>query len=274
MGTLAEEIYEADELKKAPHPAFSICTLVTNPPQYEEMVASFRAAGFGEDCEFLFIDNSTHNKFDGYSGLNFFLSHSSGSHIIICHQDVLLAFDDRRVLEARLSELTELDPYWAVCGNAGLTEDGSNAIRITDPHAADTKCGAFPSRVVGLDENFIVTRNCWNLSVSPRLTGFHLYATELCNIAHLLGLNTYVIDFHLRHLSGGSMQGFGEAMMKLATLQSFRLRPHVIGNTCGVTVVARSARVRKAGNLLLNTRLKALVHRAAALYRSGYTSGS
>ena len=271
MSKQASDITEVDELLKAPRPAFSICTLVTKPRQYEQMVASFRAAGFDEDCEFLFIDNSTRNKFDGYSGLNFFLSHSRGSNIIICHQDVLLTFDDRRVLEVRLNELTNLDQYWAVCGNAGLTEHGSLAIRITDPHAADTRRGPFPSRVVGLDENFIVTRNCWNLSVSPRLEGFHLYATELCAVALLLGLNAYVIDFHLRHLSGGSTQGFDEALMKLASWQSSRLRPRVIGNTCGSAVVARTAGIRQAGNLLLNTRLKALVHCATALYRHDCT---
>jgi hypothetical protein len=273
MGKSANDINEADELLRAPRPAFSICTLVTNPMQYEQMVASFHAAGFGEDCEFLSIDNSVRNKFDGYSGLNFFLSHSSGSYTIICHQDVLLAFDDRRILEARLSELTALDPYWAVCGNAGLTERGSHAIRITDPHAADTRRGPFPSRVVGLDENFILTRNCWNLAVSPRLTGFHLYATELCTVARLLGLNAYVIDFHLRHLSGGSMRGFDEALRKLASWQSSRLRPRVIGNTCGSAVVARSSGMRRAGNLLLTTRLKSLVHRATALSRYYRASG-
>jgi hypothetical protein len=257
------QINEVDELMKVPRPAFSICTLVTKPGQYEQMVASFRAAGFDEGCEYLFIDNSTRNKFDGYSGLNFFLSHSRGSYTIICHQDVLLAFDDRRILEARLSELTELDQYWAVCGNAGLTEHGRHAIRITDPHGADTRRGPFPSRVVGLDENFMVARNCWNLSVSPRLTGFHLYGTELCAVARLLGLNAYAIDFHLRHLSGGSMRGFDEALTNLASWRSSRLNPGVIGNTCGCTVVARSTWLRKVGNILIKTSAKPLVLRAA-----------
>ena len=230
------------------------------------MLASFNDAGFGDDCEFLYIDNTSTNKFDGYGGRNFFLMHSRGCYVVICHQDVLLSYDTRSDLEARFEELTLHDPYWAACGNAGLTGQGRNVIRITDPHGGDIRSGPFPSRVVGLDENFIVVRRCCNLAVTPRLTGFHLYGTELCTVAGLLGLTAYVVDFHLRHLSGGSFSGFPGALRRLTSWRSRSLRPRLIGNTCGSGLVAGSPWLSWLGNWLLGTRLRTLVYRVSALF--------
>ena len=241
------------------HPLFSICTLVTRPAQYNDMLHSFAAAGFG-DCEFLTIDNSNGNTLDGYQGANYFLAHASGKHIIICHQDIVLDFDNRIDLEQRLAELTRLDPTWAVCGNAGLTSQGQNVIRISDPHSDDTRIGPFPSRVVGLDENFVVVRRTAELSVSPHLTGFHLYATDLCCSAFAVGRSAYVIDFHLRHLSGGSAEGFDSALHNLAQSMVNQPGPRLVGNTCGATFVGGPSWARRVGNRLLRSRLRPLAY--------------
>ena len=56
--------------------------------------------------------------------------------------------------------------------------------------------GELPAKVHTLDENFIVVRRAANLSLSHDLDGFHLYGTDLCLIADVLGGNRYVIDFH------------------------------------------------------------------------------
>ena len=189
----------------APEFAFSICTLVSQSEQYAAMVETFRAAGFGEDCEYLAVDNSRGNVFDAFAGYNAFLREARGEHIILVHQDVELAFDRRPVLEQRLCELTAIDPDWGVCGNAGGIALGRNAIRITDPHGADVRMGPFPHRVGTLDENFLVVRRRANLCLSHDLTGYHMYGPDLCVMADVAGYRCYVVDFHLKHLSAGTI---------------------------------------------------------------------
>jgi hypothetical protein len=187
-------------------PAFSICTLVTNPVEYREVVESFASHGFGhQDCEYLYLDNSRGNRFDAYRGYNLFLSVARGEFIILCHQDILLLGDDRNMLERRLSELTAHDPDWGLCGNAGGRFDGTRAVRISDPKGEDRNRGPFPARVMALDENFIVVRRDANLALSHDLFGFHFYGADLCTIADIIGRSAYVIDFHLRHKSGGTV---------------------------------------------------------------------
>lgn len=185
---------------------YSICTLVSNFDQYDKMYESFVNAGFSdEDTEYIVADNSVKNNFDAFTAYNQFLNSACGKHIILCHQDILLDFDNRNVLETRLSQLDEIDPLWAVVGNAGSSSFGRNTIRITDPSIENLRFGSFPSRVFSLDENFILVKNSANLSVSHDLRGFHLYGTDLCMIADILGCTSYVIDFHLRHLSSGTV---------------------------------------------------------------------
>jgi hypothetical protein len=182
---------------------YSICTLVTRPEQYDDMLRSFQDRGFdAPDCEYVQIDNTRGNQFDGYGGCNLFLTVARGEFVIICHQDVLL-IDDRAALDRTLGELERLDPAWAVCGNSGGMAPGRRAIRITDPHGADQRTTRFPARVHSLDENFLVIRRSANLSASSDLTGFHLYGTDICILADVVGRSAYVIDFHVRHLSPG-----------------------------------------------------------------------
>jgi hypothetical protein len=188
-----------------PHYTFSICTLMTRPDQYSQMVQSFRDAGFGKDCEFLCVNNSQGNVYDAFSGYNAFLVEAQGEYIILSHQDIVLCFDDRSVLEKRLRELTEIDSAWGVCGNSGGVALGQNAIRISDPHCENCSIGTFPQRVFSLDENFMVVRRSANLCLSRDMSGYHMYGPDLCAIADVKGDHCYVIDFHLRHLSGGTL---------------------------------------------------------------------
>lgn len=196
---------KADDLWRDNSTAYSICTIVTQPDAYLRMVESFKKLGFGEtDCEFLYLDNTKGNKFEAYAGYNLFLNVARGAHVILCHQDLILIDDGRSKLDATIEDLNERDPSWAVCGNGGGEYPGQLALRITDPHGNDQKSGNFPVRVQSLDENFIVVKKCANLALSRDLKGFHLYGTDICIIADVLGWSSYVVDFHLRHISSGS----------------------------------------------------------------------
>jgi hypothetical protein len=193
------------DLWTGPDIRFSICTLVTRPEQYRSMTATFMARGFSDsDCEYIFLDNSETNSSDAYQGLNLFLNNARGEYIILCHQDVELLDGGREQLDAVLAEMEVHDPSWAVLGNSGGMSPGRLAIRITDPHGAGQKTEHLPARVHSLDENFLVVRRSANLALSRDLSGFHLYGADLCIVADILGWRSYVVDFHLRHLSPGN----------------------------------------------------------------------
>jgi hypothetical protein len=209
---------------------YSICTFVTRHSQYNELVESFVSHGFSyDDCEYLYIDNSETNRYEAYAGVNKFLTVARGFYIIICHQDVLLLEDGRKKLDQVIEELDRLDPNWGVCGNAGGIHPGRLALRISDPHGENQFTERLPVRVRGLDENFLVARREANLAVSRDLLGFHLYGADLCVVAHFLGYTTYVVDFHLRHLSYG-VKGSTFAIVRSAMIAKYdrSLRPQMV----------------------------------------------
>lgn len=188
----------------APAHVFAICTLVTNVPEYEQCVASFRDKGFNEtNSRFVWIDNTAGNRFDGYSGIGEFVRSSGAKYTIVCHQDVELVEDGFAALAARLSELDREDPLWAVAGNSGLRGLTRMAMRIIDPWIEDAHIGDLPMRVDSLDENFLVIKTQSLLTPSADLHGFHFYGMDLCLQARLRGYTAYVIDFNLRHKSAG-----------------------------------------------------------------------
>lgn len=219
--------------------SFSICTLVTNFIEYEEMVNSFKEAGFSEEnSEFIYVDNSKANTEDGYSGVNKFLNIAQGKYIIICHQDVLLRYDDIEVLKACLIELDKLDSAWAIAGNAGFANFSQRFYRISDPHGMDTKIGRLPAMVHSLDENFLVVKNEANLALSRNLKGFHLYATDLITIANFLGWNAYVINFHLYHKSAGKCDpNFIQAKKDYIQKYSNLMKTLYIRTTCASMII-------------------------------------
>jgi len=183
---------------------FSVCTLVTDKVEYESMRESFGAAGFSA-VEYLYADNSNGNRYDAFEAGNRFLNEASGKYIIICHQDIELRFDTVEKLRRCIVELDEKDANWAVAGNAGYTNMASMALCISDPYGAHRQKGNLPQKVHTLDENFLLIKRRANLSFSHDLKGFHLYATDLCQVASLLGYSAYVIDFHLYHKSAGTV---------------------------------------------------------------------
>lgn len=181
------------------------------------MKASFLKAGFTEDkCRYTLFDNSEENIFEPYSTFNDIKDKTAEPFIILCHQDILLDQGDgfNKMMEV-INELNELDPEWAVAGNAGFNDAHEQIVRIKDPN--DLKHlkqwnGKFPQKVHDLDENFLVINSKIPLKASQDLSGFHFYGSDLCLNAILKGYNCYVINFYLRHLSPGNFnQAFWDA---------------------------------------------------------------
>lgn len=214
--------------------AFTIGTLVTNPDLYAGMLNSFREKGFGDDCEYIKIDNTGTQQIDAYAGLNILLNQAKAPFVILCHQDVVLLEDGRKELEARLRELSEIDPNWALAGNAGGSGPLKLHIRITDKgrkhHIVNDP---FPVRVYTLDENFIIVKAESRISLSRDLSGFHMYGADICMVADMLGWNSYVIDFHLLHLGEGRMgEPFAASVRQFQKKWNMALRGRYLRTTC------------------------------------------
>jgi hypothetical protein len=217
-------------------PLFSICTLVTRHAEYKAMVESFIAHGFNnENSEFLYLDNAAGHRWDAFQGIRRFLTLARGAYVVLCHQDIRLLDDGFQTLRACLAALDGLDPDWALAGNAGATQEGALVIRISDPHGEDQRRGAFPTRVVSLDENFIIIRRDALVGISAGLAGFHLYGTDMCLQARCAGRSAWVIDFHLRHFSAGSVDASFHQMRRALEAhydRTFKGFPWRIRTTC------------------------------------------
>lgn len=184
---------------------FSICTLVTKKEEYGEMVTSFVNYGFAYDsCEYLYIDNSQGCQHDAFSGLNLFLQRAQGKYIILCHQDILLHDHNRADLSQRIRQLDSIDPKWGILGNAGGINLKWVATHVTQKSGKRLKEELLPLKTMTVDENFMLVKNDANLAFSSNLAGFHMYGTDICLIADVLGYSAYVIDFNLLHKSDGN----------------------------------------------------------------------
>jgi len=239
-------------------PLFSVCTLVTNPADYTDMVESFVSRGFTpENSQFLYLDNTANNVWDAFNGIRCFLAIATGKYVVVCHQDVRLLSDDCMLLVEKLAALDASAPNWAVAGNAGATQDGCLVVRISDPHGEDQRHGSFPVQVESLDENFIIIRRDAMVSLSAGLSGFHLYGTDLCLQARFAGRTAWVIDFHLRHLSAGNLDAaFHRAQQNLETHYEKVLKtPWNIRTTCTKLILGGGGVRRWLARRRLNRRL-------------------
>ena len=212
---------------------YSVCTLVTRPLEYNEMVQSFITAGFDpSSSEYLYIDNSAGNQCDAYAGCNSFLNAAQGEYIILCHQDILLKYDRREHLDRLIQEIDQIDPTWAVLGNAGGVVADVVAARITHSDAGDDT-HLFPARVSSLDENFILVRRRANICLSHDLSGFHLYGADICQLARIIGWSAWVVNFNLLHKSRGrSGPQFYQTKRALIDKYQSALRGRVVQTTC------------------------------------------
>lgn len=187
------------------HKLFSVCTLVSDMGMYKNMVDSFRAHGFSDElCEFLYIDHTHGNRFSASDALNILIASSSAKYIILCHQDISL-IDHADDLQSQLHKLDQLDPDWAVAGNAGGKGYRQTRMHITDGHDTEFYIGTLPERVDSIDENFMLLRRSCCLGFAHNNTGFHFYGADLCLNASARGFSVFVIDFHLKHFSGGNL---------------------------------------------------------------------
>lgn len=222
---------------------YTVGTLVTDLGEYQEMLQSFEQAGFTKDkAEFIYINNTQTNQYDAYQGLNKLITAAQGEFIILCHQDILLTDDHEIELDARIKEMQQKDPHWAILGNAGgYNKPVTLYRRITQPGESNASCGDFPCKVRSLDENFLLLKTEANLGLSRDLSGFHMYGTDLCVQADLKGWNAYVINFHLTHKSSGTRnKGFYAAKKAFIKKYCRAFQGRFVRTTCAYFYLSSS----------------------------------
>jgi hypothetical protein len=232
---------------------FSVCTLVTYMVEYAEMKSSFENAGFLADCcEYLYIDNSNQNVYDAYGGINRFLQEAKGRYIIICHQDILLK--DRTIdeLRSRIREIENVDNKWAILANAGGINLKYTAMHLVQGSGNVLFEKYLPLKTNTVDENFMLVKNEANLALSANLNGFHLYGTDICLIADILGYTCYVIDFSFVHKSDGNAdEKFHRLKKQLISKYRKALRPRFVGTTITRFFISGNRIISTLGNTRL-----------------------
>ena len=209
---------------------FCICTIVTDEAAYKLMKQSFEACGFTDNCQYLIADNIGKNRFDAYQAIRRFLQDSAGEYTIIIHQDVRCE-DNTDVLNSCLQNLNENHSDWAVCGNAGGI-DYKKIIYHLNMNGNVRKSPGLPSRVFTLDENLLIIKTGMLLSLSANIKHFHFYGTDICIIADMLGYQTYVIPFMVKHLSMGNLNDMELQKHGFVKGYGYKLRSRFIQTSC------------------------------------------
>ncbi len=212
---------------------FSICSLMTKPHQYRDMVRSFRNLGFDDtNSEYLYVDNTLGNSESAYSGLNRLARFARGEYLVFCHQDVV-AIDGPDALRTVFAELTERDPSWAIVANAGCYGD-EYYFYLNEPNNINVGPDRRPSvKVTSVDENLIILKREAQIGFSTDLDGFHLYGTDLVTQAYLRGRSAYVADFRVEHTSSGNVDSvFYDACLEFERKYARALAPRRVLTTC------------------------------------------
>jgi hypothetical protein len=160
----------------------------------------------------------------------------------------LLNFDDETALDNCIYELNNKDKNWALAGNAG-GDSRTRYRRITDPHGTSS-IGNFPQRVKSLDENFIISNSKNRVALSGNLNGFHMYGTDLCLVADILGYSAYVINFHLQHNSPGNKDAsFYESERALVGKYQNAFKLRLIKSSCTKLFISHSKILTRLFNI-------------------------
>jgi hypothetical protein len=89
------------------------------------------------------------------------------------------------------------------------------------------------------------------MTISSDLGGFHLYGTDLCIIAQILGYTCYVIPFMIKHFSKGNKVLLKEYEKTFIESYGAKINIGYIQTTCTQFYLSNS----KFKNKFLNTRL-------------------
>jgi len=120
--------------------------------------------------------------------------------VILLHQDVYLPVNWISGVSLCIKDLEKIDVNWAVLGLAGATADGVvGHLWSSGINKEIGKRFGGTIEVESLDELLLVVNTKNNIRFDENLPGFHLFGTDIVQIAKSKGLKSYVIDLPVIH---------------------------------------------------------------------------
>jgi len=131
------------------------------------------------------------------------INDSASDYMIFAHQDVYLPAPWIDRLKIAIAHLNRTDQRWAVLGVVGVTADNEHVGRAWSSGIGRVIGRPLdrPVEVVSVDEMVIVLRRQSGCMFDPDLPGFHLYGTDIVQIARSQGGTAYVADLPVVHNS-------------------------------------------------------------------------
>ncbi len=136
--------------------------------------------------------------------------------IVFAHQDVFLPDGWDIALRRAVLMIEEKDPHWAAIGAFGVDVAGNHVGHVWSSGMGRTLGGYFdvPVEAASMDELLIVLRRGSAVSFDADLPSFHLFGTDIVQIARLAGLKSYIANIPVIHNSRPLVSyagGFSEA---------------------------------------------------------------
>ena len=121
--------------------------------------------------------------------------------LVLAHQDVYLPEGWLRVTKRALVDLAVTDPDWAVLGAWGIQRSGEGVGFLYCGAARRVLGGPFEGGVAvdTLDEVLLILRKSSGLRFDERLSGFHLYGSDICLEARRRRRKCYAIGAFCVH---------------------------------------------------------------------------
>ncbi len=121
--------------------------------------------------------------------------------VVFAHQDVYFPQGWDSLIRARIRELSEHDPDWALLGAYGVDYNlvGFGPVWATSLGRIVGKVSTMPVEVQSYDELLIIVRKSKGLRFDENLPHFHMYGTDIVQIARAAGLKSYVMSMPIVH---------------------------------------------------------------------------
>lgn len=121
--------------------------------------------------------------------------------LIFAHQDVYFPPGWEALLLRQIAEITRRDPNWALIGSYGIGEDGAGYGPVWSSSIGHVigRVAMEPVPVQSFDELLIIMRRDAGLRFDEALPGFHLYGTDIVQMARTNGQGAYVAALPVVH---------------------------------------------------------------------------
>ena len=148
---------------------------------------------------------------------NSVLARTTADLVIFVHQDVYLPYGWISQILAEADRLDKVAPDWAVMGVYGITRQGSHVGRLWsgDQQVELVGSGGSSGEIESLDEVVLILRTDAGLRFDPDLPHFHLYGTDIVQMAAAAGRSAHVVAAPVVHntvpvasLAGGFTAGY------------------------------------------------------------------